>query len=362
MLIKHKLILLGILLFLVAFFEFMLSGSMGFVQMYAVGIFYPFQSLRHFVFGFIPFSIGDWLYVLLGLYLLLVLLRWGYFMSTFGRNKEKLGRSLLHFLVVVSAIVLWFVLGWGGNYYKTPLSDYWQLTKKPDRAADSAALFKFHETLTDRLNVLAPKYRQMPEREINDLSISWYRAFTDCKDKSGLGIKHSLLGPLLERLGIDGYYNPFTGEGQINSNLPCFMKPFLYSHEMAHQAGIADEEDANLVAYALGTLTGDPSFNYSATLNVWLYAHAKVMRRDSITAKACYNRLNPLTKAHLDTLDELSKKYDNPASRVSTGIYDDYLKINNKKAGVHSYGNVSRSARLWEDKVRREGKKLLRLP
>ncbi len=360
--IKHKLILLGVLVFLIAFFQFMCSGSVRFVQMYAAGIFYPLQSVRSLIFSFVPFSFGDCLYILLGLFLLVVLLRWIYFISAFGRSKEKLGSSILYFFIFLAFILLGFIIGWGGNYYKPSLSEYWQLKQPPSRQADSTALVKFHILLTDRLNTIAPKYRQLPEKEVNDLARSWYRGFTNCKDKDGLSIKNSLFGPVLERLGIDGYYNPFTGEGQINNRLPGFLLPFLYTHEMAHQAGIADEEDANLLAYALGTLTDDPSFNYSATLNVWLYTNARVMHRDTLLGKTCLGKLNPLTRRHLDTLDELAKKYDNAAARASTGVYDDFLKANNQKAGVHGYGNVSRSAALWEEKVRTKGRLLLKLP
>ena len=259
-------------------------------------------------------------------------------------------------------MAFWFIIGWGGNYYKPSLSEYWKLTAKSDKRADSVALVQFHQTLTDRLNTLAPRYRQLQPKEVNELARSWYKAFTNCPDKDALLIKATLFAPFMERLGIDGYYNPFTGEGQINSNLPGFMLPFLHSHEMAHQAGIAVEEDANLLAYALGTLTGEPSFNYSATLNIWLYTNARVSRRDSILGKACRARLNSLTKAHLDTLDDLAEKYDNAAARASTRVYDDFLKANNQKSGVRGYGNVSRSARLWEEKVKREGRKIIRLP
>ena len=166
----------------------------------------------------------------------------------------------------------------------------------------------------------------------------------------------------MERIGVEGYYNPFTGEGQVNKELPGFVLPFVISHEMAHQAGIAAEDDANLMAYAVGTTTTDSSFRYSAYLNIWAYTNNRLYRRDSTLANQHEAALNPLSRAHLDTLEQLARKYHNEAARYSSAFYDGYLKLQKQKQGIRSYANVTFSA--WQQELKRRDKNssLIRIP
>jgi hypothetical protein len=166
----------------------------------------------------------------------------------------------------------------------------------------------------------------------------------------------------MQHLGIQGYYNPFTGEAQVNSFLPAFMQPFVISHEMAHQSGIAAEDDANLLAYALGATSGDSSFNYSAYLNVWLYTHARVRAVDTHMANIFRKQLNPITKSHLDTLRAIRRKFDSDVNDYSSYLYDEYLKLHNQKEGIETYDKVSISAWAWERQRDSVTTKLLRLP
>ena len=50
-------------------------------------------------------------------------------------------------------------------------------------------------------------------------------------------------------MGFSGYLNPFTLEAHINSTLPKISLPITIAHEMAHQNGIAAENDANFMGF-----------------------------------------------------------------------------------------------------------------
>jgi len=362
---KRELWILGILVVLLGVFVFFLPDYNNFVPLYDKFIYYPVQSFRNIVFGALPFSLGDLLYVLGGLGLLLVLLRWIYFIRKFGAYKERLAASFLRTVNAALLIYLLFFLGWGANYNKPPLHEIWGLhgdathnmAPAERKAKDLASITAFNKFLVDKLNSTAPQYRAAPFGNINDRARAYYRVYTNSKVKeNGLGIKPALFGFFLERMAVEGYYNPFTGEGQINSNLPAFIMPFLVCHEMAHQAGIAAEGDANLLAYALGTTVNDPTFNYSSYLNIWLYANTRLYHRDSITALQLESQLNPLTKAHIDTLEQINRKYHNDMARYSTDIYDSYLKMQQQKDGIRSYGSVTSAA--WQLELKRKNARI----
>ncbi|MEI8280426.1 MAG: DUF3810 family protein, partial [Bacteroidota bacterium] len=164
----------------------------------------------------------------------------------------------------------------------------------------------------------------------------------------GLKVKPSFFGFFMQYLGIQGYYNPFTGEAQVNRFLPTFMLPFVICHEMAHQSGIAAEDDANLMSYVLGTTVNDTSFNYSCYLNLWLYANSRLRIKDSVLANIFRNELNPISCRHLDTLRAIRYKYHTEVGVYSSQLYDVFLRWHHQKDGIESYSRVASSAWIWE--------------
>lgn len=349
-----------VLICLVAYLAFKLPGDSSFIAWYDAKVFYPLQSLRGYVFWLVPFSIGDVIYFGVGVSLLVLVIRWIYYLLNLSVYKRLLGHSVLRNVNRALAIYLLFLVGWGANYYKPTLAESWGLKDPQSREIDSIQLVAFNQFLVERLNALAPWYRHMDQELVNNKAKGYYLAYTDCKVAAyGLHIKPTLFGYFMERLAIEGYYNPFTGEGQINESLPGFIRPFIVCHEMAHQAGIAAEGDANLVAYALSTSASDSSFGYSGYLNIWLYAHNRLYGRDTALAGRSIRQLNPLTQAHIDTLRQLSKKYQNQMARYSSELFDQYLRMQNQEEGIKSYANVTFSAwQLEQQRVSRGNKKI----
>lgn len=349
--LRRKIYLLIALLLLITACLFIFPEHDNAVRVYDNVIYYPVQYLRDILLGFIPFSVGDVLYVAGGAWLLITLIRWGRYIARFRTQKQKLAASVFNTINASLIVYLWFMLGWGANYYKLPLRETWQLKAHKD----TLELVQFDSLLVGRLNALAPVYKSLPLDEINKRSAGNYSAYTDSKIKKwGLDVKATIFGYFMDRIAIEGYYNPFTGEGQVVEGLPAFLLPFTVSHEMAHQAGIAAEGDANLMAYALCTMCKDPSFNYSADLNLWLYVNARLYRRDSVTALRFESQLNKLTRAHIDTIEQMEKLTENDARKYSSNMYDGYLKMQQQKDGIRSYGSVTANAWLLEKKRMRE--------
>ncbi|MBC7552406.1 MAG: DUF3810 domain-containing protein [Taibaiella sp.] len=356
---RKKLFTLAGLIVAVIIIEICLPLNGGIINIYDKIIYYPLQWLRDLLVGFIPFSVGDVLYVMAGGYLLFTVVRWVYYLFSFRDYKYKLGVSLLNTINAALIIYICFVFGWGANYYKKPLAKEWKL----DVYKDTLKLAQFDSLLISRLNLYAPQYQQLSQTNINDTAIKYYKKFTDTHlGQFGLNVKNTLFSYFLQRLAIEGYYNPFTGEGQISNAVPAFMLPFVVTHEMAHQAGIAAEGDANLMAYTLCTTSGNPTFSYSATLNVWLYVDRRLFYRDSVKEKALNAELNPLTKRHIDTIESLSRLYDNDASKYSSQMFDNYLKMQQQKEGIRSYGNVVANAWRLEQQRKTRPDTILHLP
>lgn len=316
------------------------------VDAYDRFIFHPYQLVRAKVLMHISLSIGDIVYVCWGVMLIVYVVKLIVFLIRWRRYKEVFISYLLKGAGSLAGLYLLFLLSWGGNYYKEPLADYWQLDR--DKWTDSSVV-AFDKYLVQEMNVLAPAYNNATFETDVVKAKQLYQHETDCfYNGSGLFIKPSLFVRLLRYMSVQGYYNPFTGEGQVDDGQPGFMLPYVISHELAHQAGIGAEDDANLLAYAVCMQSGDTSFMYSACLNVWMYTHFQLRLHDTAAANALRKELNPRTIAHLDTLRRLRIKYRNRFGNYTGDVYDQYLKMNHQKDGIQSYDKVTVSAWLWE--------------
>ena len=83
-------------------------------------------------------------------------------------------------------------------------------------------------------------------------------------------------------LGLSGIFVAFTGEPSINSIVPDPSLPIVVAHEKAHQRGITQEGEANLVAFMACSRASDSAYvSYSA----YLYATAQLLRAASEQSK-----------------------------------------------------------------------------
>lgn len=351
---KRKFVLLAILIILVFIIQFVFPHNLKLASFYNNYIFRPFQSLRNLIFGAIPFSVGDALYLLGFFVLIATIIRWVYYLIRIRLYHHDLSHSVLSSIITLGTIYLLFFVGWGGNYYRPTLSKFWQLT--PSAFPVKETIVTYDSFLITRLNALAPDYHGLSFPDVNRRAKTYYKTLTGSRTRlRGMRSKASLYGYFMQYLGIQGYYNPFTGEAQVNGALPQFMLPFVVCHEMAHQSGIAAEDDANLLSYAICTIAPDSAFAYSGYFNLWLYTQSRLKQMDSVLAKSMLESLNPVSHAQLDTLRAIRRKYRNGLSEYSGALYDSYLRMHNQKDGIKSYNNVALSAWAWE--LQRAGKR-----
>lgn len=141
---------------------------------------------------------------------------------------------------------------------------------------------------------------------------------------------------------ISGVYTFMTGEANINLNYPDFVRPFTVAHEMAHQRGIAREEEANLVAFLVCIGSEDPYVRYSGYFSMLDYLTDALYLADKTLYQQFYDTVMPGTsKGEFASYSAFFKPYQNSAaSAVTTAINDTYLGSQGEKAGTASYGLV----------------------
>jgi hypothetical protein len=162
-------------------------------------------------------------------------------------------------------------------------------------------------------------------------------------------VKKSLYSQIGDFVGFTGYFNPFTGEAQVRSDIPRIMVPFITCHEMAHQLGYASESEANFVGYLTASNSKDVYFRYSVYLELFSYAQgAEILLYGKEKDFPAFEQMIKYNRSYLDSLVRKDRKEirqffmkrKNNISPAFNSLYDQYLKLNKQAAGIDSYDDV----------------------
>jgi hypothetical protein len=313
---------------------------------YSTRFFPLFAHWQRILLGWVPFSVGDLFY---GALALLIIFKTASLIRDLYRRKVNRAyivagaqQAIFFFLFVY----VFFNLLWGLNYSRAGIG--YQLQIRPDSATvekvDRLAVALLAKASDNRLQLpQQDKWGRLKKRSLFTQSMLVYRtpghpySFSPHAISS---VKPSLYSYLGNYLGFQGYYNPFSGEAQVNTTIPPMLQPFVTLHELAHQAGYAKESEANFVGYLAGKDHPDPLFRYSVYLELFRYAQSELFRLDSVRALAVYKTIPPSIKADLQIIRNFYRAYQTPLERIIMKGYDYFLQANDQPQGTRSYNQV----------------------
>ena len=146
----------------------------------------------------------------------------------------------------------------------------------------------------------------------------------------------------LSRLQLSGYYFPWTGEAQINGEMPVSLWPRVAAHELAHQRGFARENEATVVGLLACLASKDPFVRYGGSLGLFASFDRELRRLDPSAREAVWARLPRVAVEDFEREAAFWKRFDGPAATVSEKVNDRYLKTQGVRSGVQSYGETTR--------------------
>ncbi len=329
------------------------------VEFYYSQAFYPFLAgTMRGLLGWLPLSIGDILYGLVGIYCIsksIALLKKLTTRSIpLPRWRMVFGKLLFLFLF----IYVLFNLLWGLNYNRLGIGS--QLELIPSNVSKEDI-----DTLTVRLLAKANEYAILVDittrQDFCKKEKLFKAAILEVQNasskypflKAKLGaVKPSVYSYAGNYLGFQGYYNPFTGEGQVNTTIPVFLRPFVATHEIAHQLGYAKESEANFVGFLVCREASEPLFRYSAYLDMYMYAHAILFQMDSARAHEVKLQRTSQVQSDIQALKVFYQQYQTPLEELVMQGYDYFLQANEQPQGKQSYSQVLRWLMAW---VRKNG-------
>ncbi|RNC28541.1 MAG: hypothetical protein AWM53_01521 [Candidatus Dichloromethanomonas elyunquensis] len=304
--------------------------------------------------GFVPFSLAElivWAFVisvfLLFLQAIIVSLR----ARSSQRNQKKGGLLLrmIGLLVLLGIVYFGFILVWGINYNRLPFAEIagFKVDGYPEKDL---------EQLCEKLVVKANRLRiNLPENEQGIIKIEG--GFQEIRMTAPQGYaKAALIYPelggifgqpkpvffskLMSYTGISGIYFPFTGEANVNTDIPDPILPAATCHEMAHQRGFAREDEANYLAWVACSCSTVPQFQYSGTLFALIYAMNALYENDPIQAAQINNKYGPGLRRDFRAISQYWKQYEGKVEEFTSDVNDTYLKSNWQREGVESYGRM----------------------
>lgn len=313
---------------------------------YSTNIFPVISVFQRAVFGWIPWSMGDLFYTFL---FLLVCFKTGQFFKTLYKkemNRWYLLTGLKQLIFFFLFIYVFFYGLWGLNYNRQGIATKLGLELKPVTTGEIDSLTAL---LQQRLNDNAARISQKERDSIKRKKILFDKAseaflyaehtypFLSYEPQS---VKPSLFSYLGNYLGFQGYYNPFSGEAQVNTTIPLILEPIVTTHEIAHQLGYAKENEANFVAFLACRAYPNNVFRYSMYFDMYHYASMELFRKDSVRARAYQQTLHPQVKEDLNVLKKFIQRYKNPVEPVIMWLYGNYLQANNQPEGKRTYNMV----------------------
>ena len=297
--------------------------------------------------GWIPFSLTEFILLLLPFIIAFIVYLGVKHYSSSWRN---VGVFCLTLLSVAAYVFSTFTLGFVPAYRGRTLDLKMGLDKQPVSAEE---LYYTAQIVVDNLNAINHRvdFRQtdnfsvMPYgySELNDKLID---AFDSAAQKYDFiqsfdsNIKRVMLSEPMTYTHISGVYTFFTGEANINTNFPDYTIPFTAAHELAHQRGIAREDEANFVAFLVCSESSDTYIQYSAYINLFEYLAGPLNRANPKYYSLIYAQLSKNVKLEMRAYSKFFDKYrDNVAQKVSDKVNDTFLTVNGTE-GVKSYGMV----------------------
>ena len=333
---------------------FWLAGrNSGWVErIYAERIFPPLSRFISWPARLLPWSLGEWLLILIfaGMALSLAGLLRALIAGTPGLPMLLL-RRVGGLFALAGLLYFSFVALWGLNYLRPPIVN---TLRWPSETPTPVELLGLCEELALEANLLrkdlpsdASGVLRVDRRMVLDRRNDGYERLHGALVPVLPATLHpqsrpkiAILGSLMSRSLTYGMYIPWTGEALLNGSTPAPALAFSVCHEMAHQHGIAREDEANFIGYLACRLHPDPLFRYSGARAALAEAMAQLRAARPDEWKAIRASLGPGVLADEAAETAWLRQHQGRFSRVQGRIYDGYLKTQGQLDGARSYGRV----------------------
>ena len=305
-----------------------------------------FRGVMATVSGILPCSIAEAFIIMSPLLAVSVII---YANKKFTSSWREVGRFLLIILSVASLFFSTFALNFGAGYHTSSVDKLLELDREDVSAEQLRETAEYLvgeiNKYTDRLAVNAEGSTVMPYgyEKLSEKLVEAYDKVCDEYEfvsRFPSRVKPVMLSEPWTYTHISGVYTYFSGEANINVNFPDYTLPYTAAHEMAHQRGIAREDEANFVAFLVCAASDDDYIRYSGYLNLYEYVSNALYSADKEAYSEVRSGLDRKARREMSAYSKFFDKYrENVAANVTETVNNTYLTIQGTP-GTKSYGMV----------------------
>lgn len=333
------------LLSLILYGAFVLSPE--FSDFYNENIGSFFRALFAYVSGIVPFSIAETAIMLLPLIIVVIIVK---IVKTAKGSLKDMFRALICMFSVLTMFFSSFALLFAAGYRGSTLDEKLGLSRQKVSAQElydtAMYLHEQMEPLISEITFYSSGHSDMPY-SFFEMNEHLQDAYKKAAKKYGFisnfrsTVKPIILSEPMTYTHISGVYSYFTGESNINTNFPDYTIPYTAAHELAHQRGVAREDEANFMAFLACIESDDPYIRYSGYMSVYEYVLSALYKANKKLYNSAANTCSSFLYKEMLAYNKFFDKYEkNVAATVSNTVNNGFLQSQGQSAGTRSYGMV----------------------
>ena len=293
----------------------------------------------------LPFSVAE---LLIGLAVIAVLV---YIIYTIiklircGGRLKRLYAAVINLLAAGLAVYAGFCMLWGVYYYGD------DFMTRSGLKNDNISVEQL-ETVTEYFVALVNEYSSQVPRDADGNYVADRDAILRRSNEVYANVEETLpclSGPAVRAKGVyfsrvmsytdfTGFFFPFTAEANVNIDFPPALFASTVAHELAHQRGVAKEQEANFAAVLASLEYGDAEYCYSACMLAYTHLGNALYSADYDAWKSIYLTLNEDVRRDFAANREYWAQFETPVQKVSNTVYEGFLHSYDQTMGLKSYG------------------------